>query len=65
MGETRNAYKILSENLATWKTWANVRGWCENGFKDIRMWTGKEPVAGFCEHCNEPSGSEKGAEFLD
>jgi hypothetical protein len=27
--------------------------------------SGQEPVAGSCEHGNEPSGSEKGGEFLD
>jgi hypothetical protein len=26
--------------------------------------TGYGPVVGFCEHCNEPSGSIKCAEFL-
>jgi hypothetical protein len=26
---------------------------------------GQEPVAGFCEHDNDPSVSIKGAEFLD
>jgi len=26
--------------------------------------SGKGPVAGFCEHGNEPSGSGKGREFL-
>jgi hypothetical protein len=27
--------------------------------------SGKGPVAGFCEHGNEPSGSVKGGLFLD
>jgi hypothetical protein len=27
--------------------------------------SGKGPVAGCCEHSNEPSGSIKGGEFLD
>jgi hypothetical protein len=27
--------------------------------------SGQVPVAGFCEHGNEPSGSIKGEEFLD
>jgi len=26
---------------------------------------GLGPVAGYCEHSNEPSGSKKGREFLD
>jgi hypothetical protein len=27
--------------------------------------SGYGPVAGSCEHCNEPSDSTKGKEFLD
>jgi len=27
--------------------------------------SGEGPVAGSCEHCNEPSESMKGREFLD
>jgi hypothetical protein len=27
--------------------------------------SGQWPVAGFCEHGNEPSGFTKGGEFLD
>jgi hypothetical protein len=35
-----------------------LRKWCE------KMWT-EGPVAGCCEHGNEPSGQIKSGEFLD
>jgi hypothetical protein len=52
------------------------RGWEDNLRVDIKKieWEGvywirlaqdKRPVAGCCEHGNEPSGSIKGGEFLD
>jgi hypothetical protein len=29
------------------------------------VWTGQKPVAGPCEHGNEPSGLIKGGDYLD
>jgi hypothetical protein len=75
MGEMRNAYKILIGNpqgkrplggsgnrwdlILKWIL-RNSVGWCGFGSSG----SGQGPVAGSCEHGNEPSGSIKAWSFL-
>jgi len=57
MGEVENAYNILGEKPEGKRPLGRPR---EIGWKGVD-WM---PVAGPCEHVNEPLGSTKGAEFL-
>jgi hypothetical protein len=40
-------------------------GTCSTHGRDDKSGSGLGLVAGSCEHCNEPSSSIKGEEFLD
>jgi hypothetical protein len=42
-----------------------ILGWILRKYGGKSSDTGRHPMAGFCEHGNEPSGSIKGEEFLD
>jgi hypothetical protein len=57
MGEMVNAYNISVRKPKGKRQLGRHRHGC-NG-------SGQGPVAGSCEHGNEPSGSMKGGEFLD
>jgi hypothetical protein len=77
-GDMRNAYKVLGgrpevrrplgRSRRRWednvRLYLRVVGWGSYGGLDSSG-SGWRPVAGCCEHGNEPSGSIKGMEFLD
>jgi hypothetical protein len=77
MGEMKNAYSILVRKPEGKRPLGRPRHrWEDNIRKDHRkirvrvcgldsLGSEQGPVAGFCEHGNEPSGSIKGREFLD
>jgi hypothetical protein len=68
MGEMTNAYSILVGKPEGKRLLGRPGQWEDNirrGLREIR-WEGVDwmhPVAGPCEHNNEPSGSMKGREF--
>jgi len=49
---------LLQQETEMYKTFSSGSGLDASG-------SGQEPVAGSCEHGNEPSGSTKVGEFLD
>jgi hypothetical protein len=57
MGKIRNKYEFVVNKPEKRRP---IQSWCVNS-----SGSGYRPVAGFCEHGNEPSGSIKGWEFLD
>jgi hypothetical protein len=75
-GEMRNAYRVLvrkPEGRSRFRRPGHK--WKDNIKMDLRKLgldcgldssgSGQGPVAGSCEHSNEPSGFVKGKEFLD
>jgi hypothetical protein len=73
MGTMRSAHKTLVGKLKDWYHFGDVsldgstivtEILKEMGCKGVD-WIHVAPVAGFCEHCNEPSGRIKGGKFLD
>jgi hypothetical protein len=72
MGEIRNTYKILVGHPKERRLLERPRRRWEFNIKMDLKEVGLDssgsvqgPVAGFCEHDNEPSGSMKGGGFLD
>jgi hypothetical protein len=72
--EKMNAYKTLVGKPEGKTPFGRPRcRWQDNISTDLRVrscglntsGSGEGPVAGFCEHGNEPPGSMKGEEFID
>jgi hypothetical protein len=76
MGKLKNAYEIFVGKLKEKRPDGRPMGRLKDNIRmDLRevagdvwteyIWLRIEPVVGPCEHCNEPSDSRKGKEFLD
>jgi hypothetical protein len=76
IGDMRNAYNILVGKPYEKRPFGRRKHRWEDNIRMVLREIGWEvmacmrlaqdaEVAGFCEHCNEPSGSIKGVVFLD
>jgi hypothetical protein len=77
MAQIINAYNILIGKHEAKRSLGRSRHRCKDSIKKKLRETGQgncglnasgsgfQPVAGCCEHSNEPSGCIKGREFLD